>query len=203
MRIIIHYLKGIPESEELAQRALASLTDGWECEMRVGFTVYTAPAASVMEGSQLSRYPSWRQRTKIACLMNHVRFWREVVAANEPMVFAEHDARCLGEPPKISDLSTDVTHLADTAAQAIRKGGLSLLKTCYLKNPYRGANIMQGTAAYAVTPIGAQKLLDAFNRNGAEQSDFIINDSVVSISHRDLFDIEEHTLNSSAGGVVR
>lgn len=43
--------------------------------------------------------------------------------------------------------------------------------------------MVPGTAAYAVTPKGARKLLEAFKTNGFEQSDFFINDKNVKIQY--------------------
>ena len=61
--------------------------------------------------------------------------------------------------------------------------------------------MVPGTAAYAVTPQGATKLLNAASIHGWDQSDFFINTSIVDIRYilPELFSFKYKNLNMSHG----
>ena len=60
---------------------------------------------------------------------------------------------------------------------------------------------MPGTAAYAVTPKGAQRLLDSLFKNGWDQSDFFINSKNVKIEYAspEYFGFNGQNLRTSGG----
>lgn len=61
--------------------------------------------------------------------------------------------------------------------------------------------MIPGTAAYAVTPKGAKKLLDSLHKNGWEQSDFFINTFNVKMQYTipEYFTFKHSNLNTSHG----
>ena len=53
----------------------------------------------------------------------------------------------------------------------------------YRPTIYKGHNMTPGTAAYMLTPWGAEKILKAVEKNGLEQSDFIINERNLKLQY--------------------
>ena len=150
--------------------------------------------------------------TKVACLMNNVDTWIEAVSTGEPQAFFEHDAIGLYEPvwerlKQVEDFCflsmayawhSPTTLAGKWPAFARRMGGecsLSLVNPllkdfpvdCPLRyrhgNAYQDAKLPPGTAAYIITPKGAEKMLEALETDGMEQSDFIINSSNVRLQY--------------------
>ena len=150
--------------------------------------------------------------TKVACLMNNVETWIEAVTTGEPQAFFEHDAIGVNEPlwnrlAQVEDFCflsmayawKSPTTLAGKWPPFARRMGnecdLSianpLLNNFPVDSPlryrhgnaYQGALLPPGTAAYIITPKGAEKLLEALETDGMEQSDFIINSSNVRLQY--------------------
>ena len=120
---------------------------------------------------------------KLACLSNNIRLWREIVEADEPMMFIEHDALC--------HKWFDQRH--GRGITMLSEKGLKLHRH---PSKYQGSTVMFGTAAYVCTPLAAKQLLLSAKEDGLEQSDFIINDMVVDIKHRNLVKMQRN-LNTS------
>lgn len=183
---------------------------GWDITLEEGYTpaTYTTHPNQydVMEHGRLSRFPLESQLkadTKRACVMNHVRFWEKVCFANEPMTFIEHDAISINpiSPWHFNEvLILNMEYAFDFGAlkgkfsnhwlprpsliQQVRKLPSNYPLICKVpQSPYLGAKMMCGTAAYAITPKAAKKMLDVCAKKGLEQSDYIINDMNVSLEY--------------------
>lgn len=139
--------------------------------------------------------------TKMSCFANHINFWKEVIKRDEPMAFIEHDIVAIGSldisfdeylilnaetafsgQPKFSHVPKISNYKVST-----KKGIHNLAPDwplIYNKDTdFYGAAMVPGTASYAVTPKGAKRLLDAYNKYGFEQSDYFINSYTVKIQY--------------------
>lgn len=140
--------------------------------------------------------------TKKSCFFNHVLFWEKVVELNEPMIFLEHDAICVRkydypEFDEVLVLNLDAAFKHNKNLwkkhahsyiykdkQATVRPLVSSLK--YWKdNIFKGGYLIPGTAAYAITPKGANRLLNSMQTHGWDQSDFFINTKNVNIEYSD------------------
>lgn len=142
-------------------------------------------------------------QTKVACFYNHLYFWKKVVEANETMCFFEHDVICTADAEEydfdeylILNAGDAFTNQKFPVQKGIRNYPLPMREKynridddenyplVYDKeNQWKGSKMVPGTAAYAITPKGAQKMLDTFNQYGADQSDFIQNTYTVDVQY--------------------
>lgn len=134
---------------------------------------------------------------KKACSINHYRLFKECVKINEPIAIVEHDSYCIKDWD--DHISFDDVLVLNAQSALDRKvmepiwhlnkdgipKGLNDLKIRGLNYRHdeelKHAYMIPGTAAYAITPNGAQKMLDVYENIGWEQSDFIINTAYVRI----------------------
>jgi len=157
--------------------------------------------------SRLDRYPDEESRwqkmllTKKSCATNHLRFWQETVKSGKTMVFLEHDSICIGDFPEDIEfediLVLNMQYVFDDPSPLARfwrhtpknkEPGIYNFEPSYpvrytYKNEWNGADLIPGTAAYAITPQGAQKMLDGVKKHGLDQSDYMINSKLVNIQY--------------------
>jgi len=201
MKVQITYIPK-EKSIEQANHSLKSFLDhGYDAELNLGITPNTLdesefPFHDIEKGrlqsfkiNEPKKYP-----IKKSCLFNNLRFARRVLESNESMIFAEHDAVCIGawsdwDFEDFLFLSFDYAFKPPTALNIIipcrnyklptTKGVLDFPSNYPLKyykdTIYKGSIMTPGTAAYALSPSGARKLLNAAETHGLEQSDMIIN----------------------------
>jgi len=198
----IVYVKGHKESEKQASEALASFKKwGWDTYLHEGLTWENVENTSeyknykIIENSRLLNFKEENKHkflTKISCAINHIRFWKKVIKVNKPMAFIEHDSICTTS----WDNYTFDEYLILNCEFVFRppnKLGLSQFKDyawpsfglCewpndyrlkyYRENLWKDSNMAPGTGAYAITPIGAKKMLNVIEKYGLDQSDFMIN----------------------------
>ena len=156
---------------------------------------------------RLDRYPEdearWHKMllTKKSCATNHLRFWQEIVKSGKTMVFLEHDSICIGDWPEDVEfedvLVLNMQYVFDDPSPLARfwrhtpknkEPGVYNFEPSYpirytYKNEWHGAHLIPGTAAYAITPQGAQKMLDGVKKHGLDQSDYMINSKLVNIQY--------------------
>lgn len=215
------------KSIEYANKALASFSQfrGWEPELFQGVTAETlskyekkfhlkTKANSRAEAFEKENHPAYK--VKKSCSYNHYRLFMQCVELNEPIAVIEHDAHCIGEwtGHNFDDIlvlnvvsalnrkaSKYVWHLnTKTFSQGIND--LEIEGMVYRHDDkINGAKLIPGTAAYAVTPNGAKKMLDVYENIGWEQSDFIINTAYVKIQQiiPELFTFKLTNLETSFG----
>lgn len=206
----IVYVKGNQASEKQAGVAISSFTKlGYDVDLVEGITPSTImnyPKYESMKGSRLESFMlndnNLRKYTvKKSCVLNNIMFAKKVVEFDQPMMFLEHDAQAI---LPLNDLDFDEYCFLAIETWNKPPSGLALnqfrgynpsyslgvhdfpndwpLK--YHKDTiYKDANLTPGTMAYALSPKGAKKILHAVDKNGLEQSDFLINSYVVRLQY--------------------
>lgn len=156
--------------------------------------------------SRVDKYPDEEAsllrmiEVKKSCALNHVRFWQEIVKQNKTMAFIEHDSICVREwtDPEfedclilnMQDVFSDGQTLERYWRHAPRKTepGIYELEESYpilytYENEYKGSDRIPGTAAYAMTPQGAKKMLDGVKKYGLDQDSYMINSRLVKLEY--------------------
>ena len=201
---IVHLTKNT-QSVGQANQALQSFQDnGWDVELVEGITPQTLDSrgrvTKLLEGGRLTHFKDPRLTIKKSCVNNHILFWEKVVERNETMAFIEHDSLAIDPPQNwnFDDLLIlNMEYVFNFGA--LRGKGLNRkfkpefgvselpddfpLKCKVPNSPFKGSNMMPGTAAYAITPQGAKKMLGVVNTQGIDQSDYIINSMNVKMEY--------------------
>lgn len=207
MKTFIVRVKNNEKSENYAQDCLKSCKGKFDAELFDGVNPSTLEywsniyklepmAQSRAIGHQLASKKIYD--AKKSCFLNHVRLWNKCVELNEPIAFIEHDAHCINAWDNKpfdellilnikSALNQEVFKLLKNQVDKINFGlGICEYKQSPLvfkKNPkFHGGLMMPGTAAYAITPKGAKRLLSHLHM-GWEQSDYYINTKSVRIQY--------------------
>ena len=198
MKVYITYVKDNKASVVQATESLNSFKmHGWSSVLNAGVTPDTLDKSDFdypdMSDGRLQSFLITEERKypiKVSCLFNNLRFAQRVVVADEPMIFAEHDAVCIDKYKEFEFedfcfLAMDYafqppTTLAKYEWKPKQDVGVhdfpNNYPLKYYKNTiYKGHYMTPGTAAYALSPAGAKKILHAVGKYGLEQSDFIFN----------------------------
>ena len=197
----IIYVKNHKLSEEQANLALNSfLRFDWKATLVEGVTQKTLneedfPYAN-LEGSRFVDFYNQNRKKyliKKSCLFNNLKFAQRVIEKDEPMIFLEHDSLAISEcpdfdfdeycflsyeyafnPPSVLSNLAHIRKYELRGNQGVNEFPEDYPLKYYHDSIYKGAIQTPGTAAYALTPKGAKKLLAAAKK-GLEQSDYIIN----------------------------
>ena len=228
MKAFVIYVKGNHTSEKYAQKALTSFNSysGWEPELFSGVTIQTLPKWEKkfkLKMKAKSRVACFKREnnmkmfnTKKSCSLNHYRLFHKCIELQEPIAVVEHDSHCMGDWTNIefddvlvmnpqSAINKEVfRHLRSKNSEPVKEGlhDINFYGLHYRHDPeINGAQMIPGTAAYAVTPSGAQKMIDVYEQIGWEQSDFIINTAYVRIQTimPELFTFKLPNLSTSHG----
>ncbi len=230
MKAFIHYVASHRGSCRQARKALAtSVKRGWNAELKSGITPETLNESDFpfadLGGGRLEAirindpqiYPY-----KKSNLFNMLSLAKRVVEYNEPMVFLEHDALC-----KVNFADFDFDEYCFLAFDSVGKSN-KVIRKYYFKRQnytlpklqsgvnefpqdypvyyhhesiYKGAIMSPGTAALALSPVGAKKLLLAAEKHGLEQTDLIINSYNLRMQylHPSPFGYQRTNLRLSSG----
>lgn len=226
MKSFIIYIKGNTKSEEYANVCLESCRDKFNAELFEGVTPNTLKKYEEKYNftriipSRVDHFYHENQKlfhTKKSCFMNHVRLWHKCLELNEPIAVIEQDSFCVRNWDNIqfdellllnckSAFNQPVfNHVWKNKSKPQFSKGLheytADVLTYYFKNKFYSYSMMPGTAAYAVTPKGAKKLLDNLINYGWEQSDYFINNYNVKIQTimPEYFTFKLKNLNMSHG----
>ena len=209
MKVKITYVKGHVDSEAQSAQALYSFeTHRWNAELNVGVTPETINEKDftdkIIYNGRLADFKKENYRkylVKKSCLFNNLKFCEHVIEADEPMVFAEHDAVCIRdyEPFDFDEFCFLSLEYAFQLPTTLAKPPLDKWKIpttvgvsdfpndyplrYYRKNHCYGYAMTPGTAAYALSPKGARKILHAAEAHGLDQSDFIINNYNIRLQY--------------------
>lgn len=137
--------------------------------------------------------------TKMACVYNNVKFWHSVAESNKTMMFVEHDIICRVDCIEYDFEDYLIMNMQDAisgnpkfpgtirrrykeARKDLPRRGIYRLEffaayplRYYKRTLWYGAYMVPGTACYLLSPSGAEKLINAAETFGLDQSDFIIN----------------------------
>ena len=210
MRGQIVYIKGHAQSEEQAQQSYNSFKrNDWDVEMVEGITRDTVESTKefkeldIIAESRLYNFEKEnynRFLTKVSCALNHVKFWKRVLDENETLAFIEHDAISIMDPGHLQFDEYLILN-AEYVFKPPSKLNLSKFKNYdwtgfgvndlpqnyplkyYRENIWKDSLMVPGTGAYAITPKGAEKMLDTVDIFGIDQSDFMLNSYNVNIQY--------------------
>ena len=215
----IVYIKGHEKSEKQAQQAFTSLRKrGWDVELKAGITPKTVKDdVRIIEESRLLNFKKEnrnRYLTKVSCALNHIEFFKNVVETDEPMAFFEHDAISVMAPEEY-EFEDYLLLNAEYVFRPPNKLAINQFKdyvwpsfgVCdfpenypllyYRNNIWKNSMMAPGTGAYAITPQGAQKMLDAIDEHGLDQSDFMINSSNLEMQYINPSPVKFNNVNLS------
>lgn len=183
---------------------------GWEPEMFLGVTIDSLPewekkyplkikkksrAKLFEKEGKNNKQNHKRFLTKKSCSYNHYRLFHMCIELGQPIAVVEHDSHCKNnwvnqpfEDVLLMNISSAVARHPDPKVRKANKNvkygiqNLNLTHMNYRHDPEIKHGIMiPGTAAYAITPRGAKKMINVYEHIGWEQSDFIINTAYVTI----------------------
>lgn len=217
------------KSLEYANKALASfeLYQNWQPELFKGvepITLSLFEEKYPLQIKQQSRAEIFfnvdkkRYTTKKCCSYNHYRLFQLCIELDQPIAVIEHDSHCVADWTNIDFEEILLMNIVSAIRQhptlevRIKNENIDwgLQDLCLQEMNYRhdptwnNAIIIPGTAAYAVTPQGAQKMINVYESVGWEQSDFIINTHNVRIQTivPELFTFKLPNLKTSHGDLV-
>lgn len=198
MKTQITYVKENRDSVKQSAESLKSyLKYGWPASLNEGITPKTLNKKDFdfidMPHGRLNSFLISEKKKypiKVSCLYNNLHFAKRVIESDEPMVFAEHDSICIDRYNGFSFedycfLAMDYAFKPPTTLAKYNwtpKAGIGVQDfpddyplRYYKDTTYKGHYMTPGTAAYALSPAGAKKILHAAEKYGLEQSDFIFN----------------------------
>lgn len=133
-------------------------------------------------------------KTKKACSLNHYILYKHCVTIGEPIAIVEHDVQCAGDWENFPFSEVLIMNIRSALRQWQLNKVLHANRELFIDGPpegvspyylegleyhhdkkLNGATIAPGTAAIAVTPAGAKKLVHIYETLGWEQSDFMLN----------------------------
>lgn len=225
MKSFVIYVKGHKTSEKYARMCADSCKGKFDCELFEGVTPETLAKFEKrfdfprMIPSRVDDMHKESQRlytTKKSCFLNHVRLWEKCIEIDEPIAVIEHDSHCIRAWDNVKFDEVLVLNINSALfKQKIIKEFWSkknkkkpILHTglhdyisnlvYHRNNKWHDASIIPGTAAYAITPKGATKLLKSV-QDGWEQSDHFINTKNVRIEYMmpEYFTFKVKNLNMS------
>lgn len=205
----IVYIKGHKESEKQARDSYKTfISNGWDVQLVQGITPKTLDESEfdypLIEGGRLHDMKSKGESKyfiKKSCISNQIRMWRKCVEENVTMVFIEHDAICISpmkyevdellclnidyafKPPSVLANYPNLNSYMSPPTIAPQPLADDYPLLYYKANKYKGSKMIPGTAAYAISPKGAKKLLECAEKNGIDQSDFFINTYNIKIDY--------------------
>jgi len=210
MKGVIHYILDHLESTKQATDAYNSFKHyNCDVELKAGIipaTLDNYDNYNILKNSRLESFlvkdkNERKHKVKKSCVLNNIEFAKMVIAKDEPMMFIEHDALCIDIIDNI-----DFDEVCFMAIETWNKppSGLALSKFMsynithnlgvndfpedwplkYTRDTkYKGSSLIPGTMCYGLTPKGAKKIIREAETSGLEQSDFIINSSVVRLQY--------------------
>lgn len=225
MKAFLVYVKDHKASETQMKVALKSLVNSnFDVESIEGATPKTLheydDVGQHAIGSRAHNFydqsPDTTYLTKKSCFTNHVRIWKKCVNLGQPVAFLEHDVGCVRAWDNLNFQELLILNIQSAWTQPVFNHvntsiyawdlGINYYHTSPI--PYRksvpefqGSYMIPGTAAYAIQPHAAEKLLKTLDKVGWEQSDFFINTKTVNMQYvtPEYFTFKSQNLNMSHG----
>lgn len=143
---------------------------------------------------------------KYSNFLNHYTLWKSCVASDEPFVVLEHDVIAVRpwDNPEFDEMLVlnMYSGLHEQQFNSILKPELKEGVHPYVnpfliyrsENRYKGAAMIPGSAAYAISPKGAKRLIDNVKKFGWDKADYIINNKAIKMeySNPDYFTFSHH-----------
>ena len=208
MKSFVIHVKSSEKSKQYASACMKSCWGKFDVELFEGVERSTLEewdnklyALSPMTNSRaVGHYLDTKERyeTKKSCFLNHVRLWQECLKLNKPIAIIEHDSHCIRSWDNIKFDELLILNITSAFRQRVFNSlrpqvdaidwgfGIKPYTESPLvytkKNTFEGGLMMPGTAAYAITPKTARRLLSHLEL-GWEQSDYYINTNSVNIEY--------------------
>lgn len=207
MKTYIIHIKGNKNSEYTANLSLESCKEfGYDAKLFEGITPatinkwdkkynLTVLQPSHMYDRQLGKNGSkYTYECKYSNFLNHYTLWLECVNSNEPIIILEHDVIATKEwDAKFDEMLVLNMHsglhqpLFDSILKPELNEGIHTYENQYLvyrsQNLWQYAGMIPGSAAYAISPKGAQRLIDNVKSYGWDKADYIINTKSVHMQY--------------------
>lgn len=209
MKSFVIYVKDHKKSEQYASICLESCIDKFDAELFEGVTPetlssyeekYTFDYMSPSRVEDMKKESDILYKTKKSCFLNHVRLWEKCVELNQPIAVIEQDSHCvrswdntefdevlilnvesaLFKQKIIKEFWKKTNKTPPTLENGLHDYSSGLIY--HRNNKWHNGSLIPGTAAYAVTPKGAKKLLTSV-QEGWEQSDHFVNTKNVKIQY--------------------
>ena len=226
MKAFIIYIKNHTKSEEYANTCLSSCNNKFQAELSEGVTPESLDHYEKVHDftrivpSRVNNFYKENKTlfyTKKSCFMNHVRLWHKCVELNHPIAIIEQDSFCIKNWDNIQFDELLILNVKSAFNQkvfehlwkkhnkplfndGVQDYNANVLKY-YFDNKFKNHHMMPGTAAYAITPKGAKRLIENLSTTGWEQSDYFINTFNVKIqtASPEYFTFKLKNLNMSHG----
>lgn len=218
------YIEGHIESMKQSTQGMSSfeIYDGWDVNKYAGVTPENVKSCDefnwkIIENSRLHNFKQENENrflTKLSCVINHIKFWRRVVDADETMAFLEHDAVCTGDwknpdfdeylilnihhafrPPNKLGLK-QFAHVKFSKEKEVQNLPEDYPLKYYRDNHWKDSFMAPGTGSYAITPKGAKNMLKVAEES-LDQSDFLLNTYNVNIQYLSPSPVKFNNVNLS------
>jgi len=203
---IIH-IKGNENSEKTANIALEScLKYNYNAQLFEGITPktlkdwdekynLTVMKPSHMYDRQIGKNGSkYTYECKYSNFLNHYTLWQKCLKLNESIIILEHDVIAVKSFEKnFDELCVLNMHSGlhqeqfSSTLKPELKEGIQTYENEYLyyksDNIWKYSGMIPGTAAYAITPKGANRLIQNVKTHGWDKADYIINTKTVHMEY--------------------
>jgi len=185
MKAFIIYLREIKSTHTAALECKRSAVEhGIDAWMLEGYTPSRADQF-IKEKNFIPYSPGpklydikWRKPGVRGCFVSHYHAWLKCIELGHDIIVLEHDARIINEYSKVE--------FKDVLQLGYNRNGVDDAQD---QQPWteqnmferKGVHMMDGAHAYAVTPQGAKKLIDAVSTHGMAPADWHICDTHVDI----------------------
>lgn len=147
---------------------------------------------------------------KYSNFLNHYTLWHECLELDKTIVILEHDVLCIRnwDTPSFNELLVLNIHsgLYNPEFEKLQKPnlhtGIHNYENKFLdyksKNLWQGAGMIPGSAAYAVSPRGATRLIENVKLHGWDKADYIINTKSVHMEYAmpDYYQFSHHLISN-------
>lgn len=170
MKAFVITLKGIKESEELAQKALVSAKEhGYDASIFNAIKPKDNPLQIFRKyGIEPYGWIKDENPAALACWASHFMLWKKSIEMDEPFLILEHDAIVESKFP--SHLVKKVRHIVNIAAPGYIDSVNNIENIEYIRKGLgrlRSNNKFCGTHGYIVTP-GVDEIIEELEVNGVK-----------------------------------
>tara|TARA_Y100000389_G_scaffold204831_1_gene259995 strand:- start:10386 stop:11081 length:696 start_codon:yes stop_codon:yes gene_type:complete len=222
MKAFIIHIKGNKTSERTAGWVHESCVEfGYEPEMFEGITPKTLHKwdkkynLAVMKPSHMydrqigKNGTKYTYECKYSNFLNHYTLWNKCIELNEPIIILEHDVFAV----KAWDADFDEMlvlnmhsglhqNIFDSTSKPSLIEGIHTYVNPFLnykaKNIWLNAGMIPGSAAYAISPKGAKRIIANVKKHGWDKADYIINTKSIRMQYvfPDYFELSHYVFGN-------